>query len=72
MRAFLTASLATVTIALLTASLSAAPARQAVPQNATPLIQLAQYGEDHHPDHPQCHRHRVCEDHHRHCHWACD
>ena len=44
MRAILTAALAAATIALFTASLSAAPASGAVNQNATPLIHLAQYG----------------------------
>ncbi len=71
MRAILTTTLAAATIALFTASLSAAPASVAVNQNATPLIQLAQYGGGYGGDY-HCHRHRVCDAYHRHCHWVCD
>ena len=55
MRAILTTTLAAATIALFTASLSAAPASVAVNQNATPLIQLAQYGGGYGGDY-HCHR----------------
>jgi hypothetical protein len=73
MRALLTASLAAATIGLFTASLPAMPASVAVKQNATPLVQLAQYGGGYGYHHRYCHRYRVCSGYgyYRHCHWVC-
>ena len=61
MRACLIALLAATTMALFTNSLSAAPFSAPVPQNATPVVQLAQYDANHHLHHP-------CAPHY---HWEC-
>ncbi len=63
MRTILTASLAAVTICLFTASGWAAPSTGALNQNATPRVQLAQYGDGGYE-----HRHHDCR---RYWHWEC-
>jgi hypothetical protein len=63
MRTCLTASFAAITIALSTTLLCAAPASLAVPQNATPRVQLVQYGGGDGGEH-----HHYCRPY---WHWAC-
>jgi hypothetical protein len=63
MRAILTASLAAGVIGLCTAALAAVPASVAVNQNASPLVQPAQYGGGYGGEH-----HHYCRPY---WHWAC-
>ena len=64
MRSILTASVAAATICLFTASGWATPVTGAVKQNATPRVQLVQYGGGGGYEH----RHHYCKPY---WHWAC-
>ncbi len=74
MRALLTAAVAAAAIGLFIAPLSAAPVGTVPNTNATPLVQLAQYGGGGYSSEDGYHRYHRRRAHHyckRYWHWAC-